>query len=232
MDFSVLTPEFRQQLEEQLDRLISERDAIVQTAVEHATRTIDANLSHMTALLGKTDDKLNVLNPMVEQENPITKKPSTKTKTKPSAAIVPELDEDEPEESQTESPKASKRNLKETSSPSSVFNALKVSKASKASKASKKGSLKPSSTAGPQLTHDFEGLELADAIPAVFRQDPDRHFFIDDVIEVLYGTVESTILPKTRQRVAVSLGHSARRQEVRKVQDHPSIYCLYTEDEE
>lgn len=226
MDFSVLTPEFRQQLEQQLDRLISERDAIVQTAVEQATRTIDANLSHINALLGKTDNRSNGLSLAIEGEHPIAKKSSTKTKS--SRAFVPEPEEEEDDE--PESPKASKRKLKDKSfvSPSSVFNALKVSKASKASKAK---TPKPKLD-DPELTPDFQGLKLADAIPAVFRQDPDRQFLIDDVIEVLYGPLDDAILPKTRQRVAVSLGHSSRRQEVRKVQDFPSIYCLGVKDEE
>ncbi len=232
MDFSVLTPEFRQQLEEQLDRLSSERDAIVQAAVAQATRTIDANLSHMNALLGKTTDRSDGRSLAIEGERPIANQSSTKTKTKtkPPLAIASEPEEHESEDIEEDNQKVSKRKLKEksSSSPSSVFNALKVSKASKASK---KGTAKPPFE-GPQLTPDFQGLELADAIPAVFRQEPDRHFFIDDVITALYGTVESSILPKTRQRVAVSLGHSARRQEVRKVQDFPSIYCLNTEEEE
>ena len=227
MDFSVLTPEFRQQLEEQLDRLSTERDAIVQAAVEQATRTIDANLSHMNALLGKTTDRPDGRPLAIEGESPIANKSSTKTKSKLPLALVSKPEEYEPEEEEEERPKVSKRKLKEKSSPSpsSVFNALKVSKASK------KGMVKPAFE-GPQLAPDFQGLELADAIPAVFRQEPDRHFFIDDVITALYGTVESSILPKTRQRVAVSLGHSARRQEVRKVQDFPSIYCLNTDEEE
>ena len=232
MDFSVLTPEFRQQLEEQLDRLSSERDAIVQAAVKQATRTIDANLSHMNALLGKaTDGRPDGFPLATEEEAPIAKKSSTKTKSKAPLAIVAEPEDDELEEE--ELPKASKRKLKEKSSasPSSVFNALKVSKASKASKAPKKGTVKPE-TDDPELTRDFQGMKLAEAIPAVFRQDPDRQFLIDDVIEVLYGSIDASILPKTRQRVAVSLGHSARRQEVRKVQDFPSIYCLNTEEEE
>ena len=226
MDFSVLTPEFRQQLEQQLDRLISERDAIVQTAVEQATRTIDANLSHISALLGKTDNRSNGLSLAIEGEHPIAKKSSTKTKTKSSRAFTSEPEEDEDDEA--ESPKASKRKLKDKSfvSPSSVFNALKVSKASKASKVK---TPKPKLD-DPELTPDFQGLKLADAIPAVFRQDPDRQFLIDDVIEVLYGPLDDSILPKTRQRVAVSLGHSSRRDEVRKVQDFPSIYCLGVQD--
>ena len=231
MDFSVLTPEFRQQLEQQLDRLISERDAIVQTAVEQATRTIDANLSHMNALLGKTDNRSNGLSLAIEGEHPIAKKSSTKTKTKSSRAFVSEPEEeDDDDDDDVESSKASKRKLKDKSfvSPSSVFNALKVSKASKASKAK---TPKPKLD-DPELTPDFQGLKLADAIPAVFRQDPDRQFLIDDVIEVLYGPLDDAILPKTRQRVAVSLGHSSRRQEVRKVQDFPSIYCLGVQDEE
>ena len=229
MDFSVLTPEFRQQLEQQLDRLISERDAIVQTAVEQATRTIDANLSHINALLGKTDNQSNGLSLAVEGEHSIAKKSSTKTKTKSPSAFVSELEEDE-EEEEVRVPRAYKRKLKDTSSvsPSSVFNALKVSKASKASKAkTPKAKLDD-----PELTSDFQGMKLADAIPAVFRQDPDRQFLIDDVIEVLYGPLDEAILPKTRQRVAVSLGHSSRRDEVRKVQDFPSIYCLGAQDEE
>ena len=231
MDFSVLTPEFRQQLEQQLDRLVSERDAIVQTAVEQATRTIDANLSHINALLGKTDNRSNGLSIAVEGEHPIAKKSSTKTKTKLSRAFVSEPEEEEDDdEDEEESPKASKRKLKDKSfvSPSSVFNALKVSKASKTSKVK---TPKPKLD-DPELTPDFQGLKLADAIPAVFRQDPDRQFLIDDVIEVLYGPLDDAILPKTRQRVAVSLGHSSRRQEVRKVQDFPSIYCLGVQDEE
>ena len=60
MDFSVLTPDFRLQLEQQCDRLSSERDAIVQAAVEHATATIDASLAHINALLGNAPQSPDV----------------------------------------------------------------------------------------------------------------------------------------------------------------------------
>ena len=69
MDFSVLTPDFRLQLQQQCDRLSSERDAIVQAAVEQATATIDASLAHINALLGNTTQSPDV-------------KPSTKSKQK------------------------------------------------------------------------------------------------------------------------------------------------------
>ncbi len=69
MEFSVLTPDFRLQLEQQCDRLSSERDAIVQAAVEQATATIDASLAHINALLGNTPQSPDV-------------KPSTKSKQK------------------------------------------------------------------------------------------------------------------------------------------------------
>jgi hypothetical protein len=46
MDFSVLSPDFRLQLEQQRDRLASERDAIVQAAVEQATAMIDQYFGH------------------------------------------------------------------------------------------------------------------------------------------------------------------------------------------
>lgn len=78
MEFSVLTPDFRLQLEQQCDRLSSERDAIVQTAVEHATATIDASLAHINALLGNAPQAPDV-------------KPSTKGKQKKTIGEEPEV---------------------------------------------------------------------------------------------------------------------------------------------
>ena len=60
MEFSVLTLDFRLQLEQQCDRLSSERDAIVQAAVEQATTTIDASLTHINALLGNAPQSPDV----------------------------------------------------------------------------------------------------------------------------------------------------------------------------
>ena len=78
MDFSVLTPDFRLQLQQQCDRLSSERDAIVQAAVEQATATIDASLAHINALLGNTPQSPDI-------------KPSIKDKQKKTIEEEPEV---------------------------------------------------------------------------------------------------------------------------------------------
>ena len=66
MEFSVLTPDFRLQLEQQCDRLSSERDAIVQAAVEQATATIDTSLAHINALLGNTPQATPDVKPSIK----------------------------------------------------------------------------------------------------------------------------------------------------------------------
>ena len=78
MDFSVLSSDFRLQLEQQCDRLSSERDAIVQAAVEQATATIDASLAHINALLGNAPQSPDV-------------KPSAKGKQKKTIEEEPEV---------------------------------------------------------------------------------------------------------------------------------------------
>ncbi len=102
MEFSVLTPDFRLQLEQQCDRLSSERDAIVQAAIEHATATIDTNLAHINALLGNTPQSPDV-------------KPSTKGKQKKTieeesevAAIALPIDRPEKVGKKTKASKAPK----------------------------------------------------------------------------------------------------------------------------
>jgi hypothetical protein len=83
-----------------------------------------------------------------------------------------------------------------------------------------------SSTDSPSLKPEFKDLKLAQAIPLVFKKDAGRIFSIDNVITALYGTVDPAIHAKTRQRIGVSLGHSAGREEIVKVQAHPAMYRL------
>jgi hypothetical protein len=83
-----------------------------------------------------------------------------------------------------------------------------------------------SPTDAPSLKPEFKNLKLAEAIPLVFKKDAGRIFSIDNVITALYGTVDPAIHAKTRQRIGVSLGHSAGREEILKVQAHPAMYRL------
>jgi hypothetical protein len=82
----------------------------------------------------------------------------------------------------------------------------------------------PSDT--PSLKPEFNDLKLAQAIPLIFQKDAGRIFSIDNVITALYGTVDPALHAKTRQRIGVSLGHSAGRDEIVKVQVQPAMYRL------
>ncbi len=195
MEFSVLTPDFRLQLEQQCDRLASERDAIVHAAVEHATATIDASLAHIKALLGNTS-----------QATPDVK---TLTKGKQKKAI-----EEEPEVAAIALP---------IDRPEKVG---KKTKASKAPKTHKQPKVKSSPVETPPLKSEFKDMDLPEAIPKVFKKDSGRIFSIDNVINELYGPIDSSIQAKTRQRIGVSLGHCAIRKVIVRVQSSPSLYQL------
>jgi len=51
MDFSVLSPDFKKQLEQQLARLQKEREDII----SQAAQSVDANIGHINALLGEAE---------------------------------------------------------------------------------------------------------------------------------------------------------------------------------
>ena len=196
MDFSVLSSDFRLQLEQQCDRLSSERDAIVQAAINHATRTIDASLAHINALLGNTP-----------QAAPDVK-PSTKGKQK--KAI-----EEEPEVAAIDRPEKVGKKTK----------ASKTSN-TKASKIPKQPKVKSTPVETPPLKSEFKDMDLPEAIPKVFKKDSGRIFSIDNVINELYGPIDPGIQAKTRQRIGVSLGHCAIRKVIVRVQSSPSLYQL------
>ena len=199
MEFSVLTPDFRLQLEQQCDRLSSERDAIVQAAVEQATATIDANLAHINALLGNTPQSPDV-------------KTSTKGKQKKTI-------EEEPEVAAIALP---------TDRPEKVGKKTKASKTvnTKAPKTPKQPKVKSAPVDTPPLKSEFKDMDLPEAIPKVFKKDSGRIFSIDNVINELYGPIAPSIQAKTRQRIGVSLGHCAIRKVIVRVQSSPSLYQL------
>ena len=200
MEFSVLTPDFRLQLEQQCDRLSSERDAIVQAAVEYATATIDANLAHINALLGKA--------PQVTPDV----KPSTKGKQK-------KMIEEEPEVAAIALPIDRPEKVRKKTKASKTANA-------KAPKTPKQPKVKSAPVETPPLKSEFKDMDLPEAIPKVFKKDSGRIFSIDNVINELYGPIDPSIQAKTRQRIGVSLGHCAIRKVIVRVQSSPSLYQL------
>ena len=199
MEFSVLTPDFRLQLEQQCDRLSSERDAIVQAAVEQATATIDTNLAYINALLGNTPQSPDVkTSTNGKQKKTIEEEPEV-------AAIVPTIDR-----------------------PEKVGKKTKASKTAdiKAPKTPKQPKVKSAPVETPPLKSEFKDMDLPEAIPKVFKKDSGRIFSIDNVINELYGPIDPSIQAKTRQRIGVSLGHCAIRKVIVRVQSSPSLYQL------
>jgi uncharacterized membrane protein YdfJ with MMPL/SSD domain len=181
MNFSVLTSDFKKQLEQQRSRLLKERDGIVKAAVAQASQTVDANISHINALLGEA--------PAVTAKRAYTRQSKV-----------------EPIEVVAKAPKG-----KVMSSKSTV------------TKAGKKTRLN-SDAASPELESAFSGLTPAQAIVQVLQRASGRIFNVDEVIAGIYGTVKPDAMPKTRQKIGVTLGHGARRGEFTKVQDMPAQY--------
>ena len=199
MEFSVLTPDFRLQLEQQCDRLSSERDAIVQAAVEQATATIDANLAHINALLGNAPQSPDVKSSTQgKQKKMIEEEPEV-------AAIDLSIDRPEKVGKKTKAPKTTD---------------------TKAPKTSKQPKVKSAPVNAPPLKSEFKDMDLPEAIPKVFKKDSGRILSVDNVINELYGPIDPSIQAKTRQRIGVSLGHCAIRKVIVRVQDSPSMYQL------
>jgi hypothetical protein len=212
MDFSVLSSDFRSQLEQQRDRLSSERDTIVQAAIERATATIDANLAHINALLGNSDRTAPVEPPVVKaSQQPKQKK----------VAAEPDIEPKAPRK---------KRILKSATANQESVNPIEpIAKKEKKAKPTKSTASKApakSSSTTPTLKAEFGDLTLAAAIPMIFQKDPDRLFSVDHVIEALYGPIDDDLMGKSRQRIGVSLGHSLVREEIVRVQDKLAIYRL------
>ena len=199
MDFSVLSSDFRLQLEQQCDRLSSERDAIVQAAINHATGTIDTSLAHINALLGNApQDALDVRPPTKGKQKKIKEEPEV-------AAIALSIDRSEKVGKKTKAPKTTD---------------------TKAPKTSKQPKVKSAPVNAPPLKSEFKDMDLPEAIPKVFKKDSGRILSVDNVINELYGPIDPSIQAKTRQRIGVSLGHCAIRKVIVRVQDSPSMYQL------
>jgi len=57
MSYSILSSEVKQQLEQERARLRSDREAIIQSAVQQATIAIDQALQQLDSLLGESENK-------------------------------------------------------------------------------------------------------------------------------------------------------------------------------
>jgi hypothetical protein len=191
MDFSVLTSDFKKQLQQQRSRLLKERDGIVKAAVAQASQTVDENISHINALLG-------------ESTAPSAKRAYTRQSKVDTIAVLPK----------TQKGKAI----------SSKSTATKAEKKTKLSSAKLKTAKLNNDAPSPELESAFSGLTPAQAIVQVLQRASGRILNVDEVIAGIYGVVNADVMPKTRQKIGVTLGHCARRGEFMKVQDMPAQY--------
>jgi hypothetical protein len=189
MDFSVLTSDFKKQLQQQRSRLLKERDGIVKAAVAQASQTVDENISHINALLG-------------EATVPSAKRAYTRRQSKVDTITAV-----------TKAPRDK-----------AISSATKAGKNAKLSSAKLKSAKLNSDAASPELESAFSGLTPAQAIVQVLQRASGRIFNVDEVIAGIYGVVNADVMPKTRQKIGVTLGHCARRGEFTKVQNMPAQY--------
>ncbi len=191
MNFSVLTSDFKKQLQQQRSRLLKERDGIVKAAVAQATQTVDENISHINALLG-------------EATALSAKRAYTRQSKVDTIAVLPNA------------PKGKAMLSKSTTTKAETKNKL--------SSAKLKTAKLNNDAASPELESAFSGLTPAQAIVQVLQRASGRIFNVDEVIAGIYGVVNADVMPKTRQKIGVTLGHCARRGEFTKVQDMPAQY--------
>jgi len=213
MPISVLTDDFRQQLAQQRDRLLHERSAIVQAVVDQVTANLDRTLDSINELL---------------DESPMT--PSTPGTNHRSIEATSAHPVSAPPSKRVTQKRAATTNAS-ASPQSSGFPSSKLSpndKSTKAKPTPKTSESKPKLTSekppfdAPNLKREFKGLTPAKAMEQVMVASPDQTFTTDEMIDVLFGSLEDTVLPRTRQSVALMFSHGMRRQDYIKVQEDPA----------
>lgn len=205
MPSSILTNDFRQQLEQQRLRLTNEREAIVQAAIDQATADIDRSLAHINALLGEQQVAANS-NGAVSSIEANVEASLVETAT-PSAT-----------------PKADKQPKSASENTAPTPKSRKTAKQPTKGKAAKAKPAAQSTSASRQLKREFQDMTPAEAIEQVLVQSPDRAFTSEDLIEAIYGSLDDASLRRTRQSVALTLSHGRRRGVYLKVQDDPAQF--------
>ncbi|KAM3098074.1 hypothetical protein ACKFKG_06525 [Phormidesmis sp. 146-35] len=220
MSASVLTDDFRQLLEQQRERLTTERDAIVQSAIEQATTAIDRSLDHINALLGGAA----VASPNNSASNGSSQ-----------ASVVESLVEEatsEPEEAPTQKRVPRKTAANTQKAGKAPDSSAKTKSNIKVKSVEPKGKAKSSSDKpfeAPKLKREFKDLTPAKAMEQVLIASPDQVFTTDEMIQLLFGSLDESVLPRTRQSVALMFSHGLRRQDYIKVQENPAQYKLNPE---
>lgn len=212
MPYAILDQSVRSNLEQERDRLTSDRDAIIKAAVANATSEIDKTLEYLNGLLGGTIAPESNGAPEAAPAAPARK---ARGKAKAPAAEAPAP------EAPAKKGKAPAKAAAKAKAPAKAEKAEKVEKTEKP-----KRNVKPSVPFDATMKRDFKGLTPAEAVLKVMSDSPKDTFTTDEMIQILYGSLESEKMPEARKRVALMMAHGMRKGTYEKVGDNPSRFKI------
>lgn len=218
MSYSILSPESKQQLEQERSRLSKDRESIIASV----TGEIDRLIQQIDSLLGETTAATSApkqakaskkVAEVTVQPTKSTKKAITKSTPKPPTKPTVQR----------------KGKAKAVSSAS----ASKVATANKAKtqkvvsdEKPKKGKRQQQLFDAKQLKADFGDMSPTDALLQVMLQSPNQSFSTDEMIQELYDKFDEADLPRARKSVAGVFSRGMRFGKLEKIQEHPSRYRL------
>lgn len=204
MPYAILDKSVRQNLEQERDRLSSDRKAIIDAAVAQATSEIDQTLAYLNGLLGgeiapPSNGKTATIEiPKLEVAAEEKPKQQRKGRGKAKATV---------EEAVTAVPEKKTRGTKKSSD-----------------EPKKPRNVKPPIPFDATMKRDFKGLTPAEAVRKVITDSPKDTFTTDEMIEILYGSLPSINMPEARKRVALMMAHGMRKGTYEKVGENPSRF--------
>ncbi|MBN8559430.1 MAG: hypothetical protein J0L70_02790 [Leptolyngbya sp. UWPOB_LEPTO1] len=212
MPYAILDKSVRSNLEQERDRLKKDRASIIEAAVASATSEIDKTLEYLNGLLGGTiEPNGTAVVAAAPAAAPAAKKGRGKAKAAPAPAPAPAPAKKAPAAKAAKAPAA-----KAAKAP-----------AAKAPKEEKpKRNVKPSVPFDATMKRDFKGLTPAEAVLKVMTDSPKDTFTTDEMIQILYGSLESEKMPEARKRVALMMAHGMRKGAYEKVGDNPSRFKI------
>lgn len=214
MPYAILDKSVRSNLEQERDRLTKDRDSIIKAAVADATTEIDKTLEYLNGLLGGT------IAP--ESNGAPDAAPATSARKGRGKAKAPAAEASVPvaSEAPAKKGKAPAKAAAKAKAP-----AKEPAKAEQKEEKPKRNA-KPSVPFDATMKRDFKGLTPAEAVLKVMSDSPKDTFTTDEMIQILYGSLESEKMPEARKRVALMMAHGMRKGTYEKVGDSPSRFKI------
>ncbi|MBW4440609.1 MAG: hypothetical protein KME10_05095 [Plectolyngbya sp. WJT66-NPBG17] len=206
MPYAILDTAVRQNLEQERDRLTSDRDSIIKAAVASATSEIDQTLEYLNGLLG------GEIAP-----------PTNGKKTTIELPVIEAIAEVKPKQQRKGRGKA-KAVAEETKAAPAPEKKTRGKKAEEAPK--KQRNVKPPVPFDATMKRDFKGMTPAEAVLKVMSGSPKDTFTTDEMIEILYGSLPSVNMPEARKRIALMMAHGMRKGTYEKVGENPSRFKI------